>query len=619
MTVRYDCYDRRCKWPYGPLTEQELCTIALFLCDCGTISNILLHIRGADDAFSLTVPLTVERQETQERWYTSFSLYRCGLYYYDFTLFTAQGEQTLRRHGLHDAIIGEGEPWQLSCCSAERSVPADCRGAVMYQIFPDRFYAHGTCDLRGKLGPYTLHRQHDEPPSLLPGEDGTWSTDFFGGNIRGICEKLPYLASLGVSLLYLNPIFAARSNHRYDTSDYRRVDPMLGTNEDFAALCSMAHTYGMRILLDGVFSHTGSDSLYFDREGRYGNGAYHHADSPYRSWYHFGNTDEEYDCWWGIKSLPCVDELNDSFLDFLIRGEDSVIALWLGLGADGFRLDVADELPDAFLKLFAQHVKARKPDALIIGEVWEDASNKISYGVRRSYLTACELDSVMNYPFRGAILDFCAGNITSSEFEQRIMTIDEHYPKDAIDCAMVSLSTHDTIRALTLLGDRTEGDQGTKASAVIPMESYNDARNKLCAAVFLQFVLPGCPCIFYGDEAGLQGWEDPLCRRYFPWGKEDHEILSHHRALAALRRTQPILRHGDLRIHCQSEDCIVLSRSENETTLLCCLNRGAQCRIPLRGTLLFARRAVMENGVLTLFPYGSAVVESLSQEPYTEN
>ena len=188
--------------------------------------------------------------------------------------------------------------------------------------------------------------------------------------------------------LYLNPIFEAHSNHRYNTADYRKIDPLLGTEEDFVELCAKAKAVGISVILDGVFSHTGSDSLYFNRNGRYGehSGAYRDPDSPYREWYSFRRYPDDYESWWGFRTLPNVRETYPSYLDFICNPNTGVLAKWLSLGASGFRLDVADELPDAFLDRVYQTVKSFGEDKVVIGEVWEDASNKISYGNRRHYL-----------------------------------------------------------------------------------------------------------------------------------------------------------------------------------------------------------------------------------------
>ena len=363
---------------------------------------------------------------------------------------------------------GGVQAWQTLCYDTNIRPPERFCGAVYYQIFPDRFYQQGECDLKDKLTPFWIHQDKRETPQYLPDEHGEIkNNDYYGGNLRGICAKLDYLASIGTEVIYLNPIFMAFSNHRYDTADYKRVDPMPGTEQDFRGLCSAAHELGMKIILDGVFSHTGSNSVYFDQHGHFGGGAANDPDSPYREWYRFSRYPDEYESWWGIRTLPCVDELNPGYLDFVVTGENSVVRQWLRLGADGYRLDVADELPDEFLEILYRTVKEEKPDAVVLGEVWEDASNKVSYGARRKYLRGKQLDGVMNYVYRGAIIDFVTGTISAETFLEEVMQLAENYPKETLDCSMNLLSTHDTGRILTMLagpdGNRMSRDERAAA------------------------------------------------------------------------------------------------------------------------------------------------------------
>ena len=354
-----------------------------------------------------------------------------------------------------------------------------------------------------------------------PDADGiVRNCDFYGGNFAGIAAKLPYLHALGVSLLYLNPIFKAYSNHRYDTCDYRQPDPMLGTAADFTALCEAAHRLGIRVILDGVFSHTGCRSIYFDRGGEFGGGACTGPGSPYYSWYTFQHFPDRYTSWWGIDTLPCVNELDPGYLDYIIDGPDSVVAHWLRLGADGYRLDVADELPDAFILRLKDRIRQVKPDALLIGEVWEDASNKIAYGQRRRYFIDGALDSVMNYPWRKAILDYCQGWDDGTTLRQSVLRIAENYPAGVLNCVMNILGTHDTPRILSLLGGSCDGTKDEQAQRQLSPRQRAQALERLQMAAFLQFMLPGMACIYYGDEAGMEGCGDPFNRRYFPWGAE---------------------------------------------------------------------------------------------------
>ena len=334
------------------------------------------------------------------------------------------------------------------------------QGKVFYQIFPDRF-----CEgIENKPMPFPdrLYQadKHAEPFWQPNETGGHLNEDYFGGDLEGIRIKLPYLREMGVDYLYLNPIFEAHSNHRYNTADYLNVDPLLGTNEEFEVLCREAAKYGIGIVLDGVFSHTGSDSRYFNREGRYGEGgAYRDPNSPYRSWYDFDPKYKGgYRSWWGFETLPEVNEETPSFVEF-ITGEGGVIDTWLRRGAAGFRLDVADELPDAFIEKIRTAVKRVSPEKFLLGEVWEDATTKFGFDHRRTYLLGKGLDSVMNYPFKNSVLDFVKGK-PAQQAANEILSICEHYPAPAINTALNFLSTHDTERALTVIADEPANGRG---------------------------------------------------------------------------------------------------------------------------------------------------------------
>lgn len=271
-------------------------------------------------------------------------------------------------------------------------------------------------------------------------------------------------------------------------------------------------------------------------------------DSPYRDWFRFRHYPDRYEAWWGIRTLPCVEELNDSYLRYIIEDEDSVVAHWMALGADGFRLDVVDELPDEFVRRLKRRIRAINPEALLLGEVWEDASNKRAYGVSRRYFVDGELDSVMNYPWRNAIVAYVTGKDDGGGLGERIMTIAENYPPQVLSCVMNCLGTHDTPRILTALGDDFTGSKAEKAERRLSPEARALAMERLHVAVFLQFMLPGMPSIYYGDEAGMEGFEDPFCRRFYPWGGEDAALRGYFAALAALRNGSPLLRRGDVRV-----------------------------------------------------------------------
>lgn len=485
-------------------------------------------------------------------------------------------------------------PFQLTVYSpaAAEGAPSWFGQGVTYQIFPDRFARSGKSlrwNTRLADGSSMRSRERiarrwqDDPdptPELFDGKIQVTNRDFFGGNFAGIREKLDYLASLGVKTLYLNPIFESFSNHRYDTADYEKIDPLLGDTADFTALCEAAHALGMRVILDGVFNHTGADSRYFNRRGSYGeDGAYRSKDSKYYKWYNFKRWPDDYDSWWGMLNLPAVNESNPAYRRFICDPDDPncIIRRWLRAGADGWRLDVADELPDDFIADIKAAALHEKPDAFILGEVWEDASNKISYDVRRRYILGVDvagedasiknvsretsdphstgqphhlpaLDAVMGYVFRNATLGYIQGG-DAANFLDEMEQLRENYPPYATANAMNILGTHDTPRMLTLLGTPGEawaGPKETHAHLRSTPELHDRAVALLKIASAIQFCYPGSPSVFYGDEAGLEGAEDPFCRRTFKWGEEDESILAHYRRLGAARSSYAALREGEL-------------------------------------------------------------------------
>ena len=444
-----------------------------------------------------------------------------------------------------------------------------------------RLLQAGVCDLTGKITPYWVHENKDDVPVYLPNANGeVLNNDFYGGNLNGIREKLPYLHALGVEILYLNPIFYAWSTHRYDTCDYKRIDPMLGSEADFRALCGAAHALGMKIILDGVFSHVGSRSAYFQQ-------AIHDPASPYRGWFRFKQYPNVYDSWWGITTLPCIDKLNPDYMDYIIDSDDSVVVRWLKLGADGWRLDVVDELPDAFLARLRERIRQVKPDAILIGEVWEDASNKIAYDCRRRYFTDRQLDSVMNYPWQKAILRYVRGEDDGTGLGASIRTIAENYPPDVLQAVMNILSTHDTPRAINAILDPRDGDRAELARRHFTAEQLAEGKKRLKMAAFLQFMLPGMPCIYYGDEAGMTGYRDPFNRAYYPWGREDGNLISFYRSLARVKKASPALRRGTvLVLEAGGGRLMLLRQYEGKNVAVCCNRSENPWTLPHSGTIL---------------------------------
>ena len=608
--MTFDSRSKRYKTPVGCVRQKQPCRIMIETESEERIGQAALVLEDDMGRQLRRVPLSPigTAREGYAAFQGEFTLEDCGLYYYYFQLDLPGRQVSFFREADGRACAGQGGKWQLTCFAAGYETPPGFRGRVMYQIFPDRFFRFGDCDLTGKLEPYSVHAHWGGTPQFRPDEKGIiQNNDFFGGNLKGILEKLPYLQGLGVEVLYLNPIFKAYSNHRYDTCDYHQIDPMLGTEEDFRLLCRAAHSYGMKVLLDGVFSHTGDRSIYFDKYGEHpGKGAYQHPDSPYRSWFQFDSSDPNgYHSWWGINTLPCTEELDPGFLNAIIDGEDSVVAHWLRAGADGFRLDVADELPDEFIARLHARVKQIKPDALVLGEVWEDASYKISYGVRRKYFTRQELDATMNYPYKDAVIGFVQGDRTSIQLAETVMSIAENYPKPILDCVMNSLSTHDTMRILTVFGaHQTPADKAARAEYRLDGNAYRMAKTKLRMAAFLQFMLPGCPCIYYGDEAGMQGFEDPFNRGCFPWGEEDAELVEYFQLLAQCRHRHEALRTGDIQVLFCDDGVCCFSRKTAREHLVFLVSMRDQYDCFVQQPVELLHRGSWRDGVLRLKKYG---------------
>ena len=456
-----------------------------------------------------------------------------------------------------------GECFQLTVFKKNMKTPNFVKGGIYYQIFPDRF-CYSNEKKKNVPSDRLLRSDWGNTPSFLPNKHGQiLNNDYFCGDLKGIQQKLPYLKSLGVNIIYLNPIFEAHSSHRYNTADYMKIDPLLGTEQDFSNLCLAAKENIISIILDGVFNHTGDDSIYFNKKNRYPTiGAYNSKQSPYYSWYNFSKFPNHYDSWWGFSTLPTINKSNDEFIEFLC-GDNGVIKKWLHLGASGFRLDVVDELPDHLVEKIRKAVKSEGEDKLLIGEVWEDASNKIAYGKTKKYFIGDQLDGVMNYPFRNAIISYIKDK-DKYLFENSIMTIVENYPPEILNVCMNLLSTHDITRAITALaGAPEQNDRQWQFESVLSIYEYELGIHMLKCAMVLQYFLPGSPCIYYGDEAGVQGYKDPFNRKCYPWGHENKNILHFARFLGNLRRKLPALANGSINFIKFPRDIVAFSRCNN--------------------------------------------------------
>ena len=514
-----------------------------------------------------------------------------------------------------------GSSFRLLIHAADYTVPAWFGEGVMYHVFVDRFYrGEGEISRRtGERAPEINPDWENGIPQYAPYPGAPLSNHVhFGGNLWGVAEKLDYLASLGVKVIYLSPIFEAYSNHKYDTGDYMKVDGGFGGEPALDNLIEKATARGIRIILDGVFNHTGDDSRYFNRYGLYPTvGADQEEDSPFHNWYHFRHFPHEYESWWGISILPKLNHGNEDCRHFF-TAPDGVCAHYVKKGIGGWRLDVADELCDEFLDELRVSVKAASDgDAVIIGEVWENAAEKVAYGNRRRYLQGAQLDSVMNYPVRSGILAFI--NEGDAEMLYHVLTeLYASYPRAVSDALMNLVGTHDTERILTVLGSDYEDydrPNDALATARLSPDRRADAVRRLKLASLIQFTVFGIPSLYYGDEVGVEGFHDPFCRRPFPWHEMGDpirsDLLAHYRALGALRKLSP-LRGGDFAILDHGESHIAYERVSADDRLVVAVHRGEGCiELPVaaKGELLLTVGDVRcENGTLTLGQDSACVV-----------
>ena len=532
------------------------------------------HVTGAYDVYKCTLQIDTP-----------------GLYWYHFSIESTYGSAfTVPEQA--------GGSFQITAYSPAAVKPDWIHGGIIYHIFIDRFYRgrrcfegtssssgaspnyEGACSTPQELGPNAVFRPDwGGCPYFLPDENGiVKNNDFFGGDLYGIIEKLPYLEEMGVTCIFLSPVFEASSNHKYDTGDFMKIDPSFGGDEAFEKLCSEASNRGMKVILDGVFNHVGSDSRYFNRYGKYEDvGAYQSRNSPYRDWFTF-REDGTYECWWNIELLPSLNKQNEGYREF-ICGKDGVIAHWMKKGVAGWRLDVVDELPDPFLDPLCTAMKRESNEALIIGEVWEDASHKIAYSVRRRYFIGGQLDSVTNYPLKDAIIACVKfGNVI--RLADTMASLCMNYPEHVLDSLMNIVGTHDTMRILTVLsGAELPESKIAMSHFNLNKEQLTTGKRRLRMATVLQYTLPGTPCVYYGDEAGMEGGADPFNRRCYPWGYEDRELIVWYKNLSKLRMEYCCFKNGKYRLIEAREGLFAFTRGEGNERVLVAVNVSDRDRI----------------------------------------
>ena len=384
-------------------------------------------------------------------------------------------------------------------------------------------------------------------------------------------------------------------------------------------------------MLDGVFNHCGRDSRYFNRYGNYPEpGAWQGDESPYRDWFFF-NEDGTYDGWWGNPDLPDVNEKNPEYHE-LICGQDGVVRKWLRTGARGWRLDVADELSDGFIEDIKAAMVAERPDGALVGEVWEDASNKMAYGKLRRYFEGTELDGTMNYPLRTALLAFVRNQIGAPEMVARLEQLRENYPRDAFFSCLNLLGSHDRERLFTMLGDAPDPDTlSEEECAAFRLDEGHAslAMSRLWLTVLLQMTLPGVPCVYYGDERGMEGFRDPYNRAAFPWDGGRMDCATVFRNAIAVRKALPVLTAGDFEPFADGEDVFGFWRRGEDGECVCVLANASlhdahTVRVPMAGEAVSdvvsgAAPAVVDGcAEAFLWPLGTAVLHFHKQRRLQE-
>ena len=567
-TISFNSWNEYFKAPFGALKINEGADIKVNVNDNDVYSiNLIIEKEDENLKFENVRRISLEKENDK--------VYKCkieplltpGIYYYYFEVeINRDGNYQKKFYG---KVEKNGETCEYSYANLkkyqltvyeESKVPDWFKEGILYHIFIDRFNNGNRSGKPSnpKKNSFIYANWDDDPMYIKDANGNIVRWDFYGGNLKGIINKLGYLKKLGVSIIYLSPVFESSSNHKYSTGDYKKIDPMFGDEEIFKELIDQAEAKGISIILDGVFSHTGADSVYFNKFNNYDSkGAYGNEDSPYRNWYNFNDSKEGYECWWGVSDLPNINELEPSYMDYIIKDKDSVLNKWTKMGVKGWRLDVVDELPDEFVTEFKKELRNTENDSVLVGEVWEDASNKISYGKRRKYLLGNQLDSVMGYPFRKGMLSFLNGEIKSYELNDIYMNMKENYPPESFKANLNLLGTHDVKRVKTAL---------------------NNDKDMVKLAVLAQMTFEGVPYIYYGDEAGLEGGVDPDNRRPYPWKNEDNEMIDFYRNSIQTRNRVKALSTGDTRfIYTMDDDVFAYIRTindDNEDDCLIIINRS---------------------------------------------
>lgn len=561
------------------------------------------------------IPLTCRMSELCCEEYTAEIALEKGLYFYEILIL--RGLETLFSYteNNYDYTFRSSSDGRFSLLIYDKDYVPMKRERMMYHVFVDRFAKSDSVALPRRDDAEYEDDWYSQKMQYAKVKGGFVKNNFFyGGSLIGVIEKLDYIKSLGTSVIYLSPIFHAYSNHKYDTGDYMRVDECFGGDEAFAELIAKAKERDITIILDGVFNHTGDDSIYFNKYEKYDSlGAYNSKDSEYYDWYNFKDYPDDYECWWGIPIMPRLMQNNKACRDFFTQ---KVCKKYIEMGIGGFRLDVADELCDDFLYEFRSSMRNLSKDAALIGEVWENAVLKEAYGERRHYFEGGQLDGVMNYPFRAAAIDYFKYG-DSEIIADTLKSLWATYPRQVCHSLMNIIGTHDTERILSVLGDadlyitnNTEADEYR-----LTADMREIAKKKLMALSAMQYTVYGFPCLYYGDEAGMEGLHDPFCRRPFPWGLEDAELTEHYKKLGQLREDK-IFTDGDFKVIYASGGLFVYERGLGERRVRVLINASDEeislCGIMhLCGCDLYKKQ---RTEITSVEPFGYIIIEIESEE-----
>lgn len=467
--------------------------------------------------------------------------------------------------------------FQITCYSKHFVVPQWLKeGRIMYQIFPDRFARDYSYSYDRSFYKGIFHESFDEPLGFT--QWGARNDEFYQGNLKGIINKLDYLKSLNVGIIYLNPINESLSNHRYDSYDYNSVAKMLGTPEQFKELCDKAHSMDIKVVVDISLNHTGDSCPYFQD-------ALNNYNSPYRSWYYIHN-DRSYDSWWGFSTLPVLNKYNNEYREYVKR----IIRYWNDLHFDGFRLDVADELPDDFLEFLRREVKSVNPSLCLFGEVWDDVTLKMGYGKLRTYAYGNNQDGIMNYVLRNYIVEFLAPgyqekdvqhkeSLNAYDFVNKVNNILSNYPKEFLACSQNFLSTHDINRIYTVLANSElvfNMNKWEQGNYKLNQSQIDIGDKKFIMAWLIQLMMPGNPSLFYGDELGssMTGYNDPFNRKPMNWNAAvNNSFLNKIRELNQLRNEE-VLKTGEIKLEALSNDKLKITRYNDSNQISLIINRN---------------------------------------------